>query len=329
MSKKLIAVASAAALALSAFVATPANAGAFAVAVAGTATGDGIASTTAYSVPVPSTDVIRYVASGGASSNTALELDVEVTATGGTATFTATGGVRLINATQLADADGTLDTKTGTTSLSVTAAATEALAYAYNSSTTAGTVIVSNGGNSRTIYIIGASTKAYKVTASGSTFASKGVIYEASIVVADMFGNPITALADSAFEVTGLGAFASNITEALNITETTTKGTYLLKVPAAEVANIGTGLLQITTVAGSSYLTDSDFADLSIVATVSVNSSAPETTIAALQAQVIKLTADYAALEIIKDRKVSKIKYNRVARKWNAAFPSQKVWVKP
>jgi hypothetical protein len=320
MSKKLIAAAAAAALALTALVVTPASAGAFAVVVNGEVAGDGIAATTAFTVPVPSQDVIRYVASGAASSNTAVELDVEVTATGGTASFTATGGVRLLNATQLADADS--DTKTGTTTLSVTAAATEAIAYAYNTSTTAGTVVVSNGGNSVTIHINGISDKAYKVTASGSTFASKGVIYEASIVVADMFGNPTTGLADSAFEVTGLGAFAGNITESGNITETTTKGTYLLKVPAAEVAYIGTGLLQITTVSGSSYLTDSDFADLSIVATVSVNSTAPETTIAALQAQV-------AALQVIVDRKVTKKRYNTLARKWNRAFPSQKVWVKP
>ena len=327
MSKKLIAVASAVALALSALVATPASAGAFAVAVAGTATGDGIASTSAYSIPVPSQDVIRYVADALPAAQTALELDVEVTATGGTATFTATGGVRLLNLTQLTNADGTTDTKTGTTTLSVTAAATEAKAYAYNTSTTAGTVVVTNGGNSRTIYIVGASAKAYKVTASGSTFASKGVIYEATIVVADMFGNPITALADSAFTVAGLGAFATNITETANIAETTTKGTYLLKVPAAEVVAVGTGLLQITTVAESSYLTDSDFADLSIVATVSVNSSAPETTIAALQAQVTALTAQLSVSRLI-ENSVTQKKYNTLARKWNAAFPSQKVALK-
>jgi hypothetical protein len=304
MSKKLIAVAAAAALALTALVATPASAGAFAVTVDGSTAGDGIAATTAYTVPVPSTDVIRYVDGGAASAQTALELDVEVTATGGTASFSATGGVRLLNATQLADAD--TDSKTGTTTLSVTAAATEALAYAYNTSTTAGTVVVTNGGNSKTIHIKGISAKAYKVTASGPTFASKGVDYEATIVVADMFGNPTTGLTSSSFTITGLGAFASNITE--DIEETTTKGTYTQTVAAAEVSATGTGLLQITTVAGDSYADDSDFADLSIIATISVNSSAPATTISALQAQVAALTADYNAL----------------AAKWNKRVASKK-----
>jgi hypothetical protein len=48
-----------------------------------------------------------------------------------------------------------------------------------------------------------------------------------------------------------------------------------------------------------------------------------------LTAQLATLQAAFAALTIIKDRKVSKLKYNRLARKWNAAFPSNKVWVKP
>ena len=50
---------------------------------------------------------------------------------------------------------------------------------------------------------------------------------------------------------------------------------------------------------------------------------------AGVSEQITLLTAQLAALQIIKDRKVSKLKYNRLARKWNAAFPSQKVWVKP
>jgi hypothetical protein len=52
-------------------------------------------------------------------------------------------------------------------------------------------------------------------------------------------------------------------------------------------------------------------------------------TVAELTLQVTELQAQLAALQIIKDRKVSKLKYNRLARKWNRAFPSNKVWVKP
>ena len=60
-----------------------------------------------------------------------------------------------------------------------------------------------------------------------------------------------------------------------------------------------------------------------------VISVAAAKTVAELTLQVTELQAQLAALEIIKDRKVSKLKYNRLARKWNAAFPSNKVWVKP
>ena len=60
---------------------------------------------------------------------------------------------------------------------------------------------------------------------------------------------------------------------------------------------------------------------------VSIQDQAAQVT--ALTAQVASLQAQLAALQIVKDRKVSKKKYNRLARKWNAAFPSNKVWVKP
>jgi hypothetical protein len=59
------------------------------------------------------------------------------------------------------------------------------------------------------------------------------------------------------------------------------------------------------------------------------NSGSLSAQVTALTAQVTALQAQLAALQIIKDRKVSKLKYNRLARKWNAAFPSNKVWVKP
>jgi hypothetical protein len=45
--------------------------------------------------------------------------------------------------------------------------------------------------------------------------------------------------------------------------------------------------------------------------------------------QIASLTAQVAALQVIVDRKVTKKRYNTLARKWNRAFPSQKVWVKP
>ena len=42
----------------------------------------------------------------------------------------------------------------------------------------------------------------------------------------------------------------------------------------------------------------------------------------------LDLAAQVKALQAIVDRKVSKKKYNTLARKWNAAFPSQKVALK-
>jgi hypothetical protein len=52
-----------------------------------------------------------------------------------------------------------------------------------------------------------------------------------------------------------------------------------------------------------------------------VNNPGAATQVAALTAQVAALTAQVA-------KRVSKKKYNTLARKWNAAFPSQKVALK-
>jgi hypothetical protein len=49
---------------------------------------------------------------------------------------------------------------------------------------------------------------------------------------------------------------------------------------------------------------------------------------AALDVQVANLTAQVAALQAIVDRKVKKKRFNTLARKWNAAFPSQAVKLK-
>jgi hypothetical protein len=62
-------------------------------------------------------------------------------------------------------------------------------------------------------------------------------------------------------------------------------------------------------------------ADTSDEAVLVVNNAGVSAQVAALTAQVATLTATVA-------KRVSKKKYNTLARKWNAAFPSQKVALK-
>jgi hypothetical protein len=313
MSKKLIAVAAAAALALSALVTVPASAAAFAVNVIGETAGTtGATATTALTMSVPTDDVFR-------ATNT-LEFAVTATTATGAVSATATGSVRLLTAEQFADADS--DTKTGTATASVAAAGGLVSIYAYNTSVENGTVTISNGGNTVVYNVKGIAGKAYKMTVKADSSASKGIDFKLSATVVDMFGNPVTTLVIADFVETGFGAFAL---PALSLVSAS-KGVYNLKLQPAES---GAGLLTITLPEEKLADEVTAFGDLVDSVTLSVNSSDPATQITSLTAQVVALSAQLEALTIIKDRKVSKLKYNRLARKWNAAFPSNKVWVKP
>jgi hypothetical protein len=302
MSKKLIAVASAAALALSALVSIPANAAAFAVDVIGETAGTtGATSATALTISVPTDDVFR-------STNT-LEFAVTATTATGAVTATATGSVRLLTAEQYADADST--TKTGTNSVSVAAAGGLVSIYAYNTSVENGTVTISNGGNTVVYNVKGIAGKAYKMTVKADSSASKGIDFKLSATVVDMFGNPVTTLVIGDFAETGFGAFASPTLSQVSAS----KGVYNLKLTPAES---GAGLLTITLGAGVLADEVTAFGDLADSVTLSVNSVDPATQIASLTAQVAALQASLQA-------SVTKAKYNKLAKRWNRANPSNKV----
>ena len=69
------------------------------------------------------------------------------------------------------------------------------------------------------------------------------------------------------------------------------------------------------------------FGDLVSTGTIAVNSSDPATTFTGLTAQVTALTAQLAVSRLI-ENSVTQKKYNTLVRKWNAAFPSNKVALK-
>jgi len=228
----------------------------------------------------------------------------------GAITASSTGGIKLLTATQLADTANTTS-KTGAQTLSMAAAAYAGVFYATTTSTTGGTITISNGGNTTTLNVKGVSTKGYKMVLSGPTLASKGVIYSFTAVVTDMFGNPTTGLLAANFVSTGLGAFAATPTE--TVTESTTKGTYTIKLAAADAAATGSGLLSVVLTTLVYTEVEASFGSLVDTATLSVNSADPTVSIAALQAQLASLTADYNALATKYNKLVKKSK--RVAKK--------------
>jgi hypothetical protein len=168
------------------------------------------------------------------------------------------------------------------------------------------------------LHTAGSTGNHYKVTnvVAPTTLASGSVATEVTFNTTDAFGNVLetpaiaTALTDSTGTLTDEGVATWDSVRKVHVAKvaSTTNNPFVLTIDINGTAadapdNLGLGASSTT------------FAAV-------VNN-------AGVAAQITALTAQLAALQIIKDRKVSKLKYNTLARKWNKAFPSQKVWVKP
>jgi hypothetical protein len=319
MSKKLIAVASAAALALSALVAIPtvatAAVGPFSVTVTGSqATNqvlrDGTTSAKALQVAVPSSDVLRYSVEAGDTSatnvdGTAIKLVIVTPGETDAITVTSTGGVEVVTDTQFDDTVSAASTATGVTALTDAAAGGTATIYAYTTSTATGTIVVSAAGSSRTIYLAGLSTWGYKVAFVAPATAALSGEFTISGKVKDAFGNDLTT-ALSVADVTTAWTFALvGTTQGAASYDATTK-VYSFKFTAPAVAT-GTAIsLSIDALLQSDEVTAFGAPVNSQFFTVTALDLTLQ--VAALQAQVAALTADY----------------NKLATRWNTRYDLKK-----
>jgi hypothetical protein len=317
MSKKLIAVASAAALALSALVGiAPASATALSVAVTGNAAtpsgqteSNGTLATKAYSVNVPSADVIRYGTETAATNTTGTALRLVVTKSSATATvtLTPTAGVRLFSETAYADSPTVA--KGSTAAITDSANSASVTYYAITTSTAAGTVVVADsGGSSQTIHIKGLSRTPYKMllTAPATAAIDGDIVIKGK--VQDAFGNDLTTAlsvtAGAGFDYTTVGATINTGATKTLYSSTTKEYTFTFTAPDEAT---GTAI-QIA-------LTD-DFTPTKVTAFgTPVSAQFFAVSIVDLAAQVTALTAQVAAL---------KADYNALAAKWNARVASKK-----
>jgi hypothetical protein len=197
----------------------------------------------------------------------------------------------------------------------VTKTRTSAANYVFNvqsTSTTAGTVVVAvtrtGLTSSNTYYVKGAAGSAHKATVTSAIPATLANTKTAEITftVADIFGNAVETAASAFTEVNMSNVTWDSTAKAYKSTMTApTSGPFIASVdgtPANEVDG---------------------FADTALEIMAVVNSVGN----AGLTAQVATLTAQLAASRPIADS-VTQKKYNTLARKWNAAFPSQKVALK-
>jgi hypothetical protein len=326
MSKKIIAVAAAAALALTGLVGVaPANsampyagtgtqpANANSLLITNTVTRDGTGTLAdPYTVAVPS--------SGLATAATTVKFAISTTAARAL-DVKATSGIRLVAAVT----DTTKVVLTGADALTVTADASGAAQFfVYPTSTTKGVVTITNDGDITQIYVTGTVGPAYDigtVTLPSLEPSKEGVIVA---VVTDAFGNAVDVDDNQSLTVTRVGTGSPTSTDvAYSATSKRWEGTVTPGATAGQLA-ISMTISGLTATADQKAVFGDPNNTYFGIITVGTAK-----TVAELTLQVTELQAQLAALQIIKDRKVSKLKYNRLARKWNRAFPSNKVWVKP
>jgi hypothetical protein len=322
MSKKLIAVASAAALALAGLVAIPtvatANPGPFQVTATGwettnTAGRSGGTAAGAIQVFVPSNDVLRSVNTAAdavpAGSSTALRLAVRTPGATDAITVTATGGVEVLSSTQWT-ATTAPTTATGTQSLTVNAANGLADIYAYTTSTTAGTVVLSAAGSSQTIHIQGLSplTNMYKLAFTGPSSAAISGTIAITGTVRDMFDNILRPAAAN-LEVKTLGGTlpGTAVTPLTDYAVAAATGVISFTVPSSTTASaIAVSVAPATANPAATAVTAFPGRAASSFFTVNAVNLAAQVT--ALEAQVAALRADYNAL----------------AERWNKRVASKK-----
>jgi hypothetical protein len=317
MSKKLIAVASATALALSALVGiAPAVASGPSIAFSGTsgAGGDGSTSALAATDAMPTTNIM--------STGFSAVLAITGLATGDVVRVETSGGNRMLEdvANFAANANANLDvSKLGSQLITKTRTSDATLNLnVFSTSTTAAEIKVS-------------------VTRPGLSYSSsiwfKGAKAEDEYNIVDVTGVPATLAKGAKADITfkGTDVFGNQVeddTELKAKARVTVDGSPIAvdptwdaaaKVYKASITSPSSSAFIVKIDAGSSIDIDG-YAD-AVSQTFVVNNTGVAAQVATLTTQLAEANAKLA-------NRVTKKRFNTLARKWNAAFPSQKVKLK-
>ena len=319
MSKKLIAVAAAAALALTGLVATPANAtnivdvtitsGSGASVVTAVATGshaDSDAAVTANTFAA-ARNVIFNTGDTQSATRTAVRMVVR-TGAAGTVSVDATGGARVAASIETAGVATKVDGGTQTLAGSTVTGALNYTFYAWNTSTTAGSVVIKTAGSTLTFYVKGLAGEAYNIVS--PTWPSSLYIGQTDGKVTygltDAYGNNVSA---TGLTPTGFGATFA----AATYSSTT-------KLHSAGVSTVTADNVAINLAITPVDLSANGFAKpvKSAFKLISAGDLSAQVTtltaqVAALTASVTALTADYNGLATKYNKLVKKSK--RVAKK--------------
>jgi hypothetical protein len=312
MSKKLIAVASAAALALSALVGiAPAVATGPAASFSGV-TNNGTSSAAPAEVAVPYENTLT-------AGSTAGLLTISNLASNDVIRITASGKARLVRVVStFGTANAAVDvTKIGTSTQEITTdsntnVTTHVLTTGTETETVVVTVTRTGLTSSTTLYIKGTLPDAakYRLTdlVAPATLA-KGATSVVTFKVTDVFGNQLKTATLSGV-VSGDGAASAVTAATWDAALGKHKFTHTSNSNSPYILTIDLGA---TDIAG--------FADKTDEAAIVINNTGVSAQIATLTTQLAEANAKLA-------KRVTKKRFNTLARKWNAAFPSQKVALK-
>jgi hypothetical protein len=314
MSKKLIAVAAAAALALTGLVAVPAGATAITnvtITHGGNTTGQAFTaghtdsdSAVSAATFAAARNVVFSTSVTNAATRTAVRFEVNTAAAASAINVTATGGVRMIatiaSTTKVTDGVQALNGSTVAGALTYTF-------YAWNTSSTAGTVKVDTGSAAMTFYVKGITGPAYNIATVTwpKSLPQSSTTGKVTFTMTDAYGNAVAAN-QTAPALTGLG-ITSPATVTYNSTTKLWESTLTVSATATSVA------LQIAVDAVD--LETSGFAAPDNVKFTTVSSGSLSAQVTALTAQVAALTATVAGLTA---------DYNSVAKKYNKLVKKSK-----
>jgi len=297
MSKKLIAVAAAAALALTGLVATPATSavGAFSVTVSTNIAGTGLTAANAYTVLLPTQDVLR--ADGVGATITTIRVVSTTPITTDTVRVVTTGGVKAITKSAFdALTATTRKTTSGSADTSVASVDGNATFYIYTTSTTAGTATVSSSSGSTTFYVKGTTPAPYNVVAKAvpatAATSSDTVI---DLTVTDAFGNAIEEDTNATITKVGPVTLSNGAKISWDADRSTMYTTVVGSAAGNASVNIELGATKVTAFGTPK----------TVFFTVAVGGTQAEL-ITSLNASVASLKADYNALAA---------KYNKLVKK--------------
>jgi hypothetical protein len=296
LKKPLIAIASAVALVASAILAVPANATVSAAVTVGVTD----VATTAKVITTPATPTVP------ADNKVELADTVKfvVTVANNTVVTATATDAKLVSALHTTDAPVTSASGSATVSGN-SGSGTTVTFYAFTTKAATGSVVVSTGGSSTTYYVKGLAGSAYNLSVVAPRVSTLSATSPVTATVTDVFGNAVTDASISNVVIRGtVGNFS--YVEADKVYKAT------FTAPATAGDAIVESKITATAVTGLAKPVDS------VVYTISVGD---------LAEQVASLTAQLALSRPIATS-VTKKKYNTLARKWNAAFPSQKVALK-